>query len=140
MKEVKNTEQEKESNTQFPDKLAKAVYIVEHDLSLWDESEDLQWVTVAGNKFYTLHEYYEQAWLEVPLEEVFHFNIQDQISPYSFYKGSKVYLSREDDMDYFVQALRQSGKDFKTKASYLSQWPFFLKYTPFELPITQENK
>lgn len=135
MKEVESIDKDKEKDITQSDKPVKAVYLFDNDFSLWDESEEVEWETVAGNKFYTLHEYYEQAWLEVSLQEIMDFGIESQISHYSYYKGNKVYLSREDDMHYFVEALKDSGKDFKTKASYLSKWPFFLSYTPFELPI-----
>ena len=66
------------------------------------------------------YEFYYDAghsWLEVDFNEIASFNIQDQISHYSYRKlgTNKCFLEEDCDAGIFLNELTKSGKQFKIK-------------------------
>lgn len=54
------------------------------------------------------------GWLEVKRSDLIALGIEDQISGYSYEKGSKVYLEEDCDMSRFMEAATAAGWKIKT--------------------------
>ena len=57
-------------------------------------------------KTYTFHEDPAHGWLEVDRQELIDLDILDQITPFSYQKGDKVYLEEDCDYSTFCDAIR----------------------------------
>lgn len=62
---------------------------------------------------YTFHTDPGHGWLEVPLADVQRFGLANKISSYSYRQGDTAYLEEDCDAHLFVQALKDSGSEFK---------------------------
>lgn len=63
------------------------------------------------------------GWLEVEVSELQRFNLQQQISAFSYAKGDKVYLEEDCDMPIFLRAKRAAGEEYETRRIYQENTP-----------------
>jgi len=57
----------------------------------------------------TLHNDPSHGWLEVKRSDLIALKIEDQISRFSYEKGSKVYLEEDCDMTRYIRAAARAG-------------------------------
>jgi hypothetical protein len=57
----------------------------------------------------TLHNDPSHGWLEVKRSDLIALKIEDQISGFSYEKGSKVYLEEDNDMTRYMEAAAAAG-------------------------------
>ena len=53
------------------------------------------------------------GWLEVDRDLLVNLGIDEEITPYSYQRGEKVYLEEDCDFSTFAQAMKASGREFK---------------------------
>jgi hypothetical protein len=58
------------------------------------------------------------GWLEVPRAMLTALDIQDRITPYSYLRGSMVYLEEDLDMHTFMQAAKLADLDIELVEVY----------------------
>jgi hypothetical protein len=83
---------------------------------------------------YIFHTDPGHGWLEVTRAECLRLGILDQISPYSYQYGDKVYLEEDCDAALWVEAKRAHGEKFKFDEQHLEVTPI-RRYQSFGVGI-----
>ena len=72
------------------------------------------------------------GWLEVDLLDCIDLDIADKISPYSYRKGTFVYLEEDCDAGLFLDSAKNQGWTINIKETYQENTPIrnYASYTP----------
>ena len=74
-------------------------------------------------KTYIFHTDPGHGWLAVKRDELIRLGILYKITPYSYQKGSTVYLEEDCDASFFIQAKKAAGEEFEYRESHQENTP-----------------
>ncbi|MFW6046542.1 MAG: hypothetical protein ACOCP4_01985 [Candidatus Woesearchaeota archaeon] len=62
------------------------------------------------------------GWISVPRKYLYYLGIENDISPYSYQKGNRVYLEEDKDAMIFINAAKSAGWEISLKDSFNKTW------------------
>lgn len=76
-----------------------------------------------GSGEYVFHSDPGHGWLEVDIAELKRLGIAQQISGYSYRRGSRVFLEEDSDATKFINAKKERNEPVRFKESYSEHTP-----------------